>query len=154
MLIYACGLRLFEGVQLTVDDIDGERMLVRVRGKGRKDRYVPLPERMLQLLRSYWPIERPEHWLFPGRNGQPSCHTVPQTAFSLALKASGIKKHASIHTLRHCYATHLLEDGVDIRTIQELLGHSHPSTTSVYTHLTDKTEKKLKPCIDDLMADF
>ncbi len=154
MTIYSCGLRLFEGIQLTVNDIDSTRMLVKVCGKGKKDRYVPLADRMLELLRGYWQMERPEHWLFPGRGGRVLSHTTVQKAFQSALRDSGIKKSASVHTLRHSYATFLLEDGMDLRSIQELLGHSSPSTTSIYTHLTDKTIGKQRGSINNLMADF
>jgi site-specific recombinase XerD len=148
--IYACGLRLREGVHLRVIDIDGERMIIHVRkGKGAKDRYVPLPERVLKMLRRYWVMHRHPVWVFPARTRMgipPAAATAPmevsgvQRAFRAALKESGIQKHATVHTLRHSYATHLLEAGVSLRVIQANLGHSSPQTTSLYTHLTRKAE--------------
>jgi site-specific recombinase XerD len=144
--IYSCGLRLQEGLQLQVPDIDSDRMLLHVRqGKGRKDRYVPLPVRTLALLRDYWATHRHPVWLFPAkaRGGlpqptatDPMARRSVQYAFRMALKDSGIHKRATIHTLRHSWATHLLEAGVNLRLIQSYLGHNSPSTTSRYTHLT------------------
>jgi integrase/recombinase XerD len=114
-LIYACGLRLLEGVRLPVADVDGARMVIHVRhGKGGQDRYVPLPRRTLELLREYWSCHRDPVWLFPGMTpgGGPMCATGVQRAFKAALAESGIHKQASVHTLRHSWATHLLEAGV------------------------------------------
>ena len=149
--IYACGLRLQEGIRLAVPDIDSARMMIHVRhGKGNKDRYVPLPQRTLELLRDYWSTHRNPVLIFPaeGRNHidlskatEPMSKSSVQDAFRAALKQSGINKRASVHTLRHSWATHLLEAGVNLRLIQEYLGHSSPATTSVYTHLTVKAEQ-------------
>ena len=149
--IYACGLRLQEGIRLAVPDIDSARMMIHVRhGKGAKDRYVPLPLRTLKLLRDYWSTHRNPALLFPaeGRDHinlskatEPMSKSSVQDAFRAALKQSGINKRASVHTLRHSWATHLLEAGVHLRLIQEYLGHSSPATTSVYTHLTVKAEQ-------------
>jgi integrase/recombinase XerD len=149
--IYSCGLRLQEGTNLRVSDIDSARLMIHVRhGKGAKDRYVPLPERTLELLRQYWKTHRNPGLLFPaeGRNHrdlaqatQPMSKSSVQQAFRAALKASGNHKRASVHTLRHSWATHLLEAGVNLRLIQEWLGHSSPATTSIYTHLTVKAEQ-------------
>lgn len=149
--IYACGLRLQEGIRLAVPDIDSARMMIHVRhGKGNKDRYVPLPQRMLKLLRDYWSTHRHPVLIFPaeGRDHinlskatEPMSKSSVQDAFRAALKQSGINKLASVHTLRHSWATHLLEAGVNLRLIQEYLGHSSPATTSVYTHLTVKSEQ-------------
>ena len=151
---YVCGLRLSEAASLTVGDIDGERRQIRVCGKGSKDRYVPLPEKTLELLRSYWEVHRPEHWLFPNKKKDgPISHSTIQKAFKAALKESGIRKNASVHSLRHSYATNLLEDGVDLRYIQMLLGHKSPNTTSIYTHLTRKGENLVKDAINRLMPD-
>jgi integrase/recombinase XerD len=154
--IYACGLRLREGTQLQVSDIDPQRMLVRVcQGKGGKDRYVPLAERTLELLRAYWQGTRPRPWLFPARHPQaPLPPTTLQKTFKLVVRQSGIAKDASIHTLRHSYATHLLERGMSLRVIQELLGHKSPSTTARYTHLTTKTFDIVHATINTLMADL
>lgn len=149
--IYACGLRLQEGIRLAVPDIDSARMMIHVRhGKGNKDRYVPLPQRTLELLRDYWSTHRNPVLIFPaeGRDHinlskatEPMSKSSVQDAFRAALKQSGINKRASVHTLRHSWATHLLEAGVNLRLIQEYLGHSSPATTSVYTHLTLKAEQ-------------
>jgi integrase/recombinase XerD len=149
--IYACGLRLQEGIRLTVPDIDSARMMIHVRhGKGNKDRYVPLPQRTLELLRDYWSTHRNPALIFPaeGRGHidlskatEPMSKSSVQDAFRAALKQSGINKRASVHTLRHSWATHLLEAGVHLRLIQEYLGHNSPATTSVYTHLTVKAEQ-------------
>jgi integrase/recombinase XerD len=150
--IYACGLRLLEGVQLPVADVDGARMVIHVRhGKGGRDRYavshrraagvrgtngVPLPRRTLELLREYWSSHRDPVWMFPGMTpaGGPMCATGVQRAFKAALAESGVRKPASVHTLRHSWATHLLEAGVNLRLIQIYLGHRSPTTTALYTH--------------------
>src|SRR6266568_4163942 len=163
-LIYSCGLRLQEGTNLRVADIDSGRMMIHVRhGKGAKDRYVPLPQRTLQLLRDYWKRHRNRVLLFPaaGRDHiklslaiEPMSKRSVQQAFRAALKASGNNKRASVHTLRHSWATHLLEAGVNLRLIQEWLGHSSPATTSVYTHLTVKAEQLGARAIDQLMNDL
>ena len=140
--IYSCGLRLMEGRTLQIPDIDSDRMFLHVRGKGNKDRYVPLPRRTLELLRQLWKTHRHEHWLFPapGRGGhgeatadRPLPTATVQIAFKEALAKARIHKKASVHTLRHSYATHLLEQGVDLRIIQQILGHADPQTTMIYT---------------------
>jgi len=155
-VIYACGLRLSEGLALKVQDIDSSRMLLWVRnGKGGKDRCVPLPERLLELLREYWKRHRPRLYLFPNqKNRKPLCATTLQKTFKVVLLQSGIHKEASIHTLRHSYATHLLERGINLRVIQELLGHQSPQTTARYTHLTDKSFHKLAETVNHLAADL
>jgi integrase/recombinase XerD len=162
--IYSCGLRLQEGTHLQVRDIDSARLMIHVRhGKGAKDRYVPLPERTLQLLRQYWKTHHNPVLLFPaeGRNHidlarstEPMSKSSVQDAFHAALKESGNNKRASVHTLRHSWATHLLEAGVNLRLIQEWLGHSSPATTSVYTHLTVKAEQLGAAAINQLMSDL
>jgi len=152
--IYACGLRLMEGVQLPVADVDGARMVVHVRqGKGGQDRYVPLPRRTLELLREYWSSHRDPVWLFPGRTpaGGPMCASGVQRAFKAALAESGVHKQASVHTLRHSWATHLLEAGVNLRLIQIYLGHRSPTTTALYTHLTRKSEDLASEAINRLV---
>jgi len=138
MTAYAAGLRLSEVVALRVADIDSRRMVLRVRqGKGRKDREIMLSPRLLDLLRLYWRAERPGDYLFPGRlPDRPISHSAVQRICKAALKASGLKKRISPHSLRHSFATHLLEAGTDVRTIQILLGHSHLSTTARYTHVS------------------
>ena len=162
--IYSCGLRLQEGTHLKVPDIDSSRMLIHVRhGKGGKDRYVPLPHRTLARLRQYWVTHRHPVLIFPapGRGGiSLSTATTPmprssvQGAFRAARKDSGIHKQASVHTLRHAWATHLLEAGVNLRLIQAYLGHSSPLTTSVYTHLTARAEPLGAEAIHRLMAEL
>jgi site-specific recombinase XerD len=156
--IYGCGLRLLEGVQVQVRDIDSSRMRLHVRGgKGNKDRYVPLPEQTLVQLRGYWGRHRHPIWLFPGRAGnsnEPMDESGVQKAFRAALKDSGINKAASVHTLRHSYATHLLEAGVNLRLIQNYLGHNSLSSTAIYTHLTSRTEEMAAQTINRLMADL
>ena len=162
--IYACGLRLQEGTHLQIPDIDSARMLIHVRcGKGAKDRYVPLPHQTLEGLRQYWKTHRNPVWLFPapGRSGvgmstasTPMPRNSVQDAFRAALKASGIHKRASVHTLRHSWATHLLEAGVNLRLIQHYLGHTSPSTTALYTHLTAKAEALATEAINRLLGDL
>ena len=148
--IYSCGLRIQEGIHLQVKDIDADRMILHVRhGKGAKDRYVPLPEATLEMLRQFWSTHQHPVWLFPTPTGtalSPAMAVKPihpsgvQRAFKSALHKSGIQKPATVHTLRHSYATHLLEAGVNLRLIQAYLGHSSPKTTAIYTHLTRKAE--------------
>ena len=162
--IYSCGLRLQEGTHLQVADIDSARLMIHVRhGKGAKDRYVPLPQRTLQLLRQYWQTHHNPVLLFPaqGRNHinlarstEPMSKSSVQDAFHAALQESGNHKRASVHTLRHSWATHLLEAGLNLRLIQEWLGHSSPATTSVYTHLTVKAEQLGAAAINQLMSDL
>jgi len=134
MTIYAAGLRSAEAANLRIEDIDSDRMVIRiVQAKGHKDRYVPLPLRLLEQLRSYWVIDRPKVWLFPGNDPErPITTTTIGMIFRRAHVHSGVKKNASTHSLRHAFATHLLEAGVDIRTIQILLGHTSLRTTMRY----------------------
>ncbi|WP_439643233.1 tyrosine-type recombinase/integrase [Gemmatimonas sp.] len=154
--IYSCGLRLSEGISLRTRDIDRARMVVHVcAGKGGRDRYVPLPQRTLDLLSAYWraaPVARRRAaarggWLFPNREATGPLHPASlQKTFAAVVRASGLTKHASVHTLRHSYATHLLECGVHLRTIQELLGHRSPATTAIYTHITPMVTSALPSC--------
>ncbi len=144
--IYSCGLRLLEGAHLQVTNVDGARKMLHVTGKGAKDRCVPLPDATLQLLREHWRTHRHPLCLFPATRqpSQPASEAAVrpirrdslQKAFQRALKQSGVHKRAHVHSLRHSYATHLLEAGVQLRLIQEYLGHSSPRTTAIYTHLT------------------
>jgi integrase/recombinase XerD len=155
-LIYACGLRLREGTQLQVSDIDAQRMLVRVRqGKGGTDHCVPLAPRVLELLRAYWQRQRPRPWLFPARHQQTSLPaTTLQKTFKLVGRQSGIPRDAALHTLRHAYATHLLERGVSLRVMQARLGHQSPRTTARYTYLTPPTLDVMHATLPALMADL
>jgi integrase/recombinase XerD len=160
--IYACGLRLLEGVRLQVKDIDGQRRMVHIRlAKGNKDRYVPLPEACLSLLRQHWLTHRNPEWLFPSLREnwrgpaeakQPMNESSVQRAFRAALRESGVHKQATVHTLRHSYATHLLEAGVNLRIIQSYLGHASPATTAIYTHLTSTTDTQTRDTINQLVG--
>lgn len=145
--IYSCGLRLMEGARLQVADVDSDRGMLHIHGKRKKDRYVPLPKATLQLLREHWCTHRAPVWLFPAvtRRGTeysvkndagPVTRSSLQSAFRRGVSKSRLHKKASVHTLRHSYATHLLEDRVPLQLIQEYLGHSNPQTTTIYTHLT------------------
>ena len=160
--IYACGLRLLEGARLQVSQVDGARRLVHVTGKGQYDRYVPLPQTTLTLLRDHWRTHRSPQWLFPAhaRQGQvsrvvsgggPISRSSLQSAFHRAVLQSGVPKRAHVHTLRHSYATHLLEAGVDLRLIQAYLGHTSPTTTALYTHLTPEVHRTASDPIHHLM---
>jgi integrase/recombinase XerD len=160
--VYSLGLRLGEGLHLQVGDIDSARMMVHVhRGKGAKDRFVPLPSSTLQALRAYWVTHRHPLWLFPatGRDhGQaaradgPMERSSVQGALRRVVRELGFRKAISIHTLRHSYATHLLEAGVNLRLIQQYLGHSSLQTTMVYLHLTCVSQEQARARIEELMG--
>lgn len=141
MTAYAAGLRVSEATHLKVTDIDSQRMMLRVdQGKGRKDRYVMLSPRLLEVLRTYWKAVRPTLWLFPGDlPGQPITRGAVELACQKAHRASGIAKPITPHSLRHAFATHLLESGTDVRTIQLLLGHRSLATTSRYLKVATST---------------
>jgi integrase/recombinase XerD len=161
-IIYACGLRLLEGVRLQVPDVDGGRKLLHIHGKGAKDRLVPLPDAALALLREHWRTHCNPLWLFP--TGTRS-HAAPlndpavgpisrcslQSAFVRGVKKAGVHKRAHVHTLRHSYATHLLEAGVTLQLIQEYLGHKSARTTTLYTHLTRELRDAALEPINSLM---
>jgi site-specific recombinase XerD len=154
--IYSCGLRASEAATLKVSDVDSARMQLRVRGKGAKDRCVPLPQKTLALLRESWKGHRSRPWIFAARSApdqppRPVQRSGLQAAFRSALAQSGIKKPAHLHTLRHSYATHLLEAGVSLRVIQLLLGHRSPATTAIYTHLTPESEQAARSAINQLV---
>ena len=138
---YATGLRVSEVVALKVADIDSGRMLIRVeQGKGGKDRYVMLSAQLLAILRTYWRLAKPRHWLFPGRDEEhPIDQSVLHAACRSACEAAGLTKHVTVHTLRHSFATHLLESGADIRIIQVLLGHTNIATTARYAQVATST---------------
>ncbi len=161
--IYSCGLRLREALELRLEQIDSDRLLLHVRrGKGGVDRMVPLPHALLALLRAQWRTHRNPMWLFPAPRRRPPRSvadptigpidaTVLQRSFTRAVTASGIGKRAHVHTLRHSYATHLLEAGLPLALIQEYLGHSSPSTTSIYTHVTRELRDAAIDPINELM---
>lgn len=169
-LIYHCGLRVGEAVKIKVTDIDAAQLRLRiVQGKGGKDRYVPLTARLVEELRAFWKTHRNPVWLFPAP-GRPwreraedrnavlrratTCMSVSavQNAFRLARAQSGIHPQACVHTLRHCYATHLLEEGVSLRLISQYLGHASLDVTVIYTHLTATNEGHARAALERLMA--
>lgn len=152
MLVYSAGLRVGEVVKLKSEDIDSKRMLIHIKGsKGRKDRYTLLSETTLETLRQYWREYKPEKWLFEGarKDRYITTRTVDKIMEHACTKA-GINKDVSVHTLRHSFATHLLESGTDLRYIQELLGHAHSKTTEIYTHVSTKSLGKIKSPLDSL----
>ena len=155
MVLYSAGLRISEALRLKAPDIDSQRMMIRVhQGKGRKDRYVMLSEKLLQTLRRYWLLDRPEPWLFPGQHAsRPLTSSSAQQFFERARKRAGIHKKASPHTLRHSFATHLLERGVNIRVIQRLLGHRSLRSTEIYTHVAETFVRDTRSPLDDLLPD-
>ena len=152
MTAYAGGLRLSEVARLRVEDIDSARMVIHIRqGKGHKDRDVMLSPRLLTVLREYWAAYRPRPYLFPGRQSdQPVSPRTVQMVCQRALAASGLSKHVHMHTLRHSFATHLLESGTDLRTIQVLLGHHSFSTTARYLHIATAALKSTRSPFDGL----
>lgn len=152
MVIYSGGLRVGEAVKLKLSDIDRDRMSIRVRqGKGAKDRYTILGERALEVLREYWHAYHPQDWLFPGeKTGNYFSVSSIQRAFRGSLTRARISKNASVHTLRHSFATHLLEHGTDLYFIQRFLGHASSKTTSVYIHIARKNIARIKSPIDFL----
>jgi len=160
--IYACGLRLLEGATLQIPQIDSDRMQLHIHGKGGRDRLPPLPRGTLEMLRGFWRTHRCPIWLFPAPTRKGLKHSLEteagpvnrsslQGAFRRARDKAGIRKKAHIHTLRHSYATHLLEDGVNLRLIQKYLGHSSVRTTQIYTHLTREVCATGRDPVDRLM---
>jgi len=160
--IYSCGLRLSEGINLKIEDIDSARGYLHIRQcKSNRDRYVPLPQKTLQLLRQQWSSHKNRTLLFPSPGTsraempvatKPISKASVQSAFRSAAKSAGINKKATVHTLRHSWATHLLEAGINLRLIQTWLGHSSPNTTSIYTHLTEQAKTVGIKTINELMA--
>lgn len=149
--IYSCGLRLSELINLKIKDIDSASMIVIVKqGKGKRDRTVVLSEKLLILLRNYFTKYQPNEYLFEGQNGGKYSERSVQLVVKQTIVKAKIDKLASVHTLRHSYATHLIEQGTDIRFVQELLGHKSINTTMIYTHLTDATKRKIKSPLDNL----
>jgi integrase/recombinase XerD len=151
-LIYACGLRRDELLNMKISAIDSKQNIIRIRrGKGDKDRTLPLSPKILELLREYYKAYRPVTWLFEGQTPN-TCYTSEslQKVFVRAMKKAGIQGDYSLHTLRHCFATHLLQDGVNIRVRQDLLGHKNLKTTLIYLHLTPDDMKTYKSPFDGL----
>ncbi len=151
-LIYSCGLRRSELINLKLTDIDSKRGLVIVRqSKGRKDRVAPLSDKILELLRAYYSAYKPTFWLFEGQDKKsPYDEKSLASVLKQALEKSGIQKPVSLHWLRHSYATHLLENGTDLRYIQEILGHSSSRTTEIYTHVSNKNLQRITSPFDNL----
>ena len=151
-IAYSSGLRLGEVLRLKLTDIDSERMVIRVeRGKGGKDRNVMLATSLLETLRAYWKRNKPRRWLFPGQGGErPLSPTMVQRAFAVAKERARIDKPVSFHSLRHSFATHLLESGVNVRTIQALLGHRSLGTTERYTHVAGAYLRETRSPLDRL----
>lgn len=149
--IYSCGLRLSELTNLMIKDIDSTQMTITIRqGKGNRDRVVVLSEKLLLLLRDYFVEYKPKEYLFEGQSGGKYSERSVQQVLKQTLAKAKINKEGSVHTLRHSYATHLIEQGTDIRFVQELLGHKNIKTTLIYTHLTDATKRKIKSPLDNL----
>jgi site-specific recombinase XerD len=152
--IYAAGLRVSEALNLTLKDIDSQRMLVHVRlSKGRKDRVVKLSEANLYLLRQYYRAYKPRRYLFEGPGGKKYSAGSVRKIISKACAGAGIIKKVSPHTLRHSYATHLLELGVDLRYVQAMLGHSRPETTMIYTHISTVKIQDMANPFDELVKE-
>ncbi len=150
-IVYSAGLRIGEALTLRLSDIDSQRMLIRIENaKGRKDRYAPLSLNLLPLLRVYYSIYTPKKYLIEGKNGGQYSQSSARAIFKKALNNTTIKKRVTLHSLRHSYATHLLESGTDIRYIQELLGHNSPKTTMIYTHVSTYNLKNIKSPFDKL----
>ena len=152
IVIYSAGLRISEAVALTARDIDSANMVIHVRqGKGRKDRYVMLSEQLLTILRSYWKAARLEHLLFPGPDPKrPITVRTVQRACREAVRVAGLDPTVTVHTLRHSFATHLLEQGVDIRVIQDLLGHRHITSTTRYARVALNTIRQIQSPLERL----
>lgn len=149
--IYSCGLRISEAVNLKINDIDSSAMTVKiVNAKGRNDRIIMLSEKLLFLLREYFKEYKPKIYLFEGQKGEQYSTRSIQQIFNNAVKKVGIKKKVTVHSLRHSFASHLLDNGTDIRFIQELLGHKHLSTTQIYTHINPASVKKIKSPFDNI----
>jgi len=155
MLVYSAGLRVGEVVKLKPEDIDSKRKFVFVKGaKGRKDRYTLLSEAALKALREYWKEYKPTKWLFPGPDKER--HITIRSAqriFEMACERAGVKKEVTIHSLRHSFATHLLENGIDLRYIQELLGHKSSKTTGIYTHVSSKDFMRIRNPLDQMLEE-
>jgi site-specific recombinase XerD len=151
VLIYSAGLRLSELINLEIGDIDSEAMKIHIRAaKGKKDRYVMLSDKALKILRKYYETYKPQKHIIEGQNGGKYSPKSVQSIFKRALKKAGIRKKATVHTLRHSFATHLLDEGTDIRYIQELLGHKRLETTQIYTHVSSYSINKIKSPADKL----
>ncbi len=154
MTLYSGGLRRSELINLKTSDIDSQRMLIKItNSKGGKDRYTLLSEKLVILLRDYYKLYKPKYWLFEGQGGGQYSATSIENIFRKALGLASINKHATPHTLRHSFATHLLEQGINLRYIQEILGHSSIKTTEIYTHVCSRQLTKIQNPLDNLNTD-
>jgi len=155
MLIYSAGLRVSEAAKIKIEDIDSKRNLIYVRSaKGKKDRYTILSKAALEIIREYFKKYKPAIWLFEGQNGEDHItERTIQRVFEKAVSKAGIRKKVTVHTLRHSFATHLLENGIDLRYIQELLGHESSTTTEIYTHVSEKDLSKIQSPLDRIISD-
>jgi integrase/recombinase XerD len=151
--MYACGLRISEAATLEISAIDRANKVLRIIGKGNKERLVPLPQPILDELGQLWRSHHNPRWLFPNRRGGAPLNTsLLADTFTAAVGAAGIRRDVTPHTLRHSYATRLIENGVDIRVVQILLGHASIASTAIYTHLTTPTRASLHTLLDRLMT--
>jgi integrase/recombinase XerD len=151
MLIYSGGLRIGESIRLRKEDIHFDRRSIFIKGgKGKKDRYTILSDKMILLLRNYLSAYEPDYWLFEGQDGGQYSKSSIQKIFRRAVSKAKVNPFSTVHTLRHSFATHLLERGMDLRYIQELLGHSSSETTQIYTHITRKAQQKFVSPLDHL----
>lgn len=149
-LLYSCGLRIGEALKLRIKDINFERRFMHIKSaKGSKDRYVPIPKQMIDLLTHYLKSYKPTEYVFEGQNGGMYSAVSARQILKRSLRSSGISKQITLHTLRHSHATHLLENGTDLRFIQELLGHNNPKTTMIYTHVSTTSLDRIKNPFDD-----
>ena len=149
--IYSCGLRLSELLNLKIKDIQSSDKIIRInQSKGNKDRIISLPDKLLDILRDYYLIHKPTEYLFEGKNGDRYSERSVQLILKKSIAKAKIKTEGTVHTLRHSYATHLIQSGIDIRIVQELLGHENIKTTMIYTHITDIDKKKTPSPLDFL----
>lgn len=157
---YGCGLRISEALKLRTGDIDRSRMFLKInRGKGRKDRYIPLSPSLLYELEVYWKEVRPKVggdllFLSNYKKGCPPSSTSVRTAFQKAARQCGVRKKAGLHTLRHSMATHLLESGISLKSVQYILGHKHLTTTLIYSHMTDTGLEDLRKAMGKMVSDL
>jgi site-specific recombinase XerD len=151
--MYACGLRVGEATRLEIGSVDRANQVLRIIGKGDKERLVLLPQPVLDELGTLWRTHRNPRWLFPNRRGDgPLDRHVLSSTFAAAVDRTGIRRGVTSHALRHSYATRLIENGIDIRIVQILLGHTRIATTTIYTHLTTPTRTSLHTLLDRLMT--
>ncbi len=150
-IIYSCGLRISECINIKISDIDSGRLMIKIRGaKGKKDRYIPVSSKMLCMLRNYYKEYKPKDYLFQGKNSNQYSPRNIQIVLKKALKLCGINKNITVHSLRHSFATHLVEQGINISIIKELLGHKDIRTTQIYTHISSIKLSQIKNPFDDI----